>query len=108
MSDNSFRPAGNTILIAVTSSTATTATACSTGNMVALYVSNPSTSQVFIAFGSSSVQAGNPTTAGVVGMSWPSAFAQVVNVGPSPAQAWLSACTSAGSASIYVTAGTGQ
>ncbi len=105
MSNESFRPAGNTVLVSVSSSTATTATQMA-GPV--LYLSNPSSIQVFVAFGTSSIQAGNPTTAGAPGLSVPSAFAEAFNIGPSSSMCWVSACTSAGSASIYLTAGTGQ
>ena len=74
---------------------------------MALYVSNPSTSAVYLAFGTSSVAAGVPTTGTPCpGLCLPSAQAQVFNYGPNAN--WLSAVTSAGSASIFVTPGAGQ
>ena len=109
MSNESFRPQGNSVLIAATSSTASSPTQISTGWCVATYFANPSTSPVYIAYGSSSVQAGVPTTAvPCVGMCFPSGTGGLINTGPSNTFNWLSVVTSAGSASVFATPGSGK
>lgn len=108
MSNESFRIAGNSVLVAASSSTGQSATQLSSGGgSPTCYVANPSTSPVYIAFGSSSIAAGVPTTSTPsLGLCLPVGVARPFNAGPDTF--WLSAVTSAGSALIYATAGTGQ
>jgi len=106
--DSAFRPSGNTVLVAATSSTASIATNWSTGNMSQCWVSNQSTLAVWLAWGSSTIQAGIPTTAlPCQGLALPSTVSRCFTLGPNNNAAWISAVTSAGSASIYVTPGIG-
>ena len=101
-----FQPSNaNTQLIAATSSTASVATQVCAGSQQGMAVANPSTLPVYLAFGSSSVQAAVPTTAvRAPGLCLPAgnhrAFA-------TPPAGWLSAVTSAGSANIFATPGFG-
>lgn len=107
MSNESFRPVGNSVLAAASSSTAGTPTALTPGGMPSCYVANPSTSSLYIAFGSSTIQAAVPTTAiPTVGLCLLSAQARVFNAGPD--SFYISAVTSAGSASAFATPGVGQ
>lgn len=110
MSNESFRAAGLSVLVAASSSTSAAPTQVVLNNgLPTVYVANPSTVPVYIAFGTSSVTAGCPTTAvPCAGLCLPSGQGQAFNAGPAVLTSWLSAVTSAGSASIFATAGTGQ
>lgn len=108
MSNESFRPTGNTLLCSVTTSTSLGPTQVNPGNMPAIYVANPSTNSIFIGFSSSAAPTASvPTTSGAIGLCIPAGQGQVFNAGPT-LNCWLSAVTSAGTASVYATAGTGQ
>lgn len=98
-----FQPSGNTALIAASSSTASTPTQVSTGSQAGMYVANPSTIPVYLAFGSSLVQAACPTTA----VPCPGLCLAVGDARPfaTPPAGWLSAATSAGSALVFATPG---
>jgi len=104
MSITAFQPAGPTALIAATSSTASAATQVCTGSQQGMFLSNPSTVPVYFATGASSaIQAAQPTTAlPCPGACLPPSGTQTVTVAP---QGWLSAVTSAGSASLFATPG---
>ena len=106
--DSAFRPSGNTVLVVATSSTGQTPTLWSTGNMSGCWVSNQSTLAVWLAWGSSAIAAGIPTTAApCAGLALPSTLSRCFTLGPNNAVAWISAVTSGGSANIYVTPGYG-
>src|SRR5260221_10537419 len=83
-----------TKLVAASSSTASSATQVCTGNEQGLYLATISTIPIYVAVGSSSVQAACPTTATpCIGLCIPaSAPPQHLTV---PPQGWLSAATSA-------------
>lgn len=108
--DSAFRPTGLTVLVVGTSSTAGTrvATQWSTGNMSGCWVVNNATVPVYLAWGSSTVQANIPTT-GIpnTGLALLSTMGKAFQIGPNNNAAWIDACTSAGSANIYVTPGIG-
>jgi len=108
--DSAFRPQGNTVLVVATSSTGAAPTNWSPGNVSGCYVSNGSTTMVYLAFGSSSVAASQPTTAAPgLGIALPSSTAKAFTFGPNTANAgWVSAVTSAGSSAlVFVTPGHG-
>lgn len=77
--------------------------------MATAYVANGSTAAVYLAFGSSTVQAAQATTAlPSVGLQLPSSASRCFSVGPNPSNAgWVSAVTSAGAALVFVTPGIG-
>lgn len=103
MSFTAFQPSGNTALIAASSSTATTATQVCTGSQQGMMISNPSTVPVYVAAGTSSVQAACPTTAvPCPGLCVPNGQMRPLTTPPG---GWLSAATSAGSASVFATPG---
>lgn len=103
MSFTAFQPSGNTVLIAASSSTASTPTQVSTGGQQGMFISNPSTIPVYVAAGSSSIQAACPTTAvPCAGLCIPSGQTRPLTTPPS---GWLSGATSAGSATIFATPG---
>lgn len=103
MAITAFQPMGNTALIAASSSTASTPTQVSTGSQQGMFVSNPSTVPVYVAAGSSSVQAAQPTTAvPCPGLCVPAGQGLPIT---SPPSGWLSAVTSAGSALVFATPG---
>jgi hypothetical protein len=98
-----FQPSGTTKLVAASSSTASTATQVSTGSQQGMFVSNPSSVPVYVAAGTSDVQAACPTTAlPCVGLCIPPGRALPLATPPS---GWLSAATSGGDASIFATPG---
>ena len=108
--DSAFRPSGNTVLVVATSSTGTAATNWSTGNQHQCWISNGSTTMVYIAFGSSLVAAGQPTTAiPTLGLALPSSSSHAFTFGPNTASAgWVSVVTSAGSSAlVFITPGIG-
>lgn len=109
--DSAFKPAGPTVLVVGTSSTSgANATQWSTGNQSQCWVQNGSTTTLYIAFGSSSVIAAQPTTSlPCVGLALPSSFGRCFTIGPSTSQcAWVAAATSAGSSALlFVTPGVG-
>jgi hypothetical protein len=103
MAFTAFQPSGNTALVAASSSTASTPTQVSTGSQQGMYVSNASTVPVYVAAGSSTIQAAQPTTA----VPCPGLC---INPGEglalaTPPAGWLSAATSAGSALVFATPG---
>lgn len=107
MSNESFRAQGATQLILTSSSTGQVAQQIGAGNTVAALLSNPSTSPVYLAFGSSAIAAAVPTTAvPAPGMCLPAGRERVFNTGPQGN--WCSAVTSAGSAPVFATPGSGQ
>lgn len=106
MSFTAFQPSGTTKLIAASSSTAgAELTQVSTGSQQGMRVVNTSTGTVpvYVAAGSSSVQAACPTTAApATGLCIPAQG--FVNLATPPG-GWLSAVTSAGSVSVFATPG---
>lgn len=93
----------NSLLVAASSSTGQPATQVGAGGQQGVYIANPSTSPVYLAFGSSSVAASVPTTAAPgLGICVPAGQGKDFTT---PPQGWLSAVTSAGSASIFATPG---
>ena len=108
--DSAFRPSGPTVLVVATSSTGTAPTQWATGNQMGCYIANGSTTMVYVAFGSSTVAAGQPTTAAPgLGLAMPSSTARAFTFGPNTANAgWVSIVTSAGSSAlVFVTPGHG-
>ena len=106
--DSAFRPVGNTVLVAATSSTGQAATKWNTVGMSGCWVSNQSTLAVWLAWGSSSVAASIPTTlTPSLGLALPSTLSRCFSLGPNDNLAWISAVTTGGSANIYVTPGIG-
>jgi hypothetical protein len=106
MANTAFQPSGTTKLIAASSSTAGgEVTQVSTGGQQGMYVFNGSTGSqpVYVAAGSSSVQAAVPTTA-VPANGTPIPPLQGRNIATPPA-GWLSAVTSAGSVNVFATPG---
>lgn len=110
MSNQSFRPVGNTVLCSLTTSTGLGPTQWNAVSMPAAYVSNISTNAIYLAFQSSGAPTASvPTTAGAVGVCVPAGQTRIFTPGPNATNVgWVSACTSAGTASLYLTAGTGQ
>lgn len=104
MANYTFRPMGNTSLIAGTT-TASAAIQPSTGNIGGCALTNLSTNDVWVAFGSSSVVAVLPTTA-TPGNAFP-VTGGLHNVIPvlAPPNFWISALTSAGTAVLAITPG---
>lgn len=98
-----FLPMGPTALIVATSSTASSPIQVSTGGQQGMLLTNMSTIPIYVAYGSSSVQAACPTT-GVpcLGLCLPVSAAPLRLSTPA---GWLSAATSAGSASLFATPG---
>lgn len=107
MFDRRWIPAGTAVLVAASSSTASTPTNLGTGrNAEAALLSNISTSPVYVALGSSSVQAAVPTTATpAVGWCIPAGQTFQASVSPSTNSNWISAATSAGSAPLMAQLG---
>lgn len=106
--DNAFRPAGPTKLVIATSSTGATPTQWSTGGMPTCWCVNQSTVPVYLAWGSSTVTAGIPSTGTPIeGLVLPSTISRCFQIGPNNSAAWISAVTSAGSANLFVTPGYG-
>lgn len=106
--DSAFRPSGNTVLVVASSSTSALATQWNTGNMSQCWVSNQSTLAVWLAWGSSTINAAIPTTGTPCqGLALPSTLSRCFTIGPNNNAAWISAVTSAGTANIYVTPGVG-
>lgn len=98
-----FQPSGTTKLVAASSSTASAATQVSTGSQQGMFVSNPSSVAVYVAAGTSDVQAAQPTTdVPCPGLCIPAGRALAIATPPS---GWLSAATSAGAASVFATPG---
>lgn len=108
---NAFMPQGNTYLVAASSSTSVAATQWSTVNgKMGLYLSNPSSVTIYCAFGSSSVQASMPSTSTPsAGFAIRSASDRSLNLTSNPTNSWLSAVTSAGTATpgLLITPGFG-
>jgi hypothetical protein len=96
---------GPTVLVLASSSTASTATQVSTGFLQAgVFVTNGSSVNIYVTFGTSTVQAAQPTTTlGCAGACFPPSAVRMLDIGPSPTGSWCSAATSAGSATLYVT-----
>lgn len=101
-----FQPSGTTKLVAASSSTAGgEVTQVSTGSQQGMRIVNTSTGTVpvYVAAGSSSIQAACPTTAAPAsGLCIP---AQGYVDLATPPSGWLSAVTSAGSVSVFATPG---
>jgi hypothetical protein len=94
-----FQPQGYTYL------GATSYTTGGTASVQGAYVYNASTAQVYLAFGTSSVQAAVATTSLVAnGLGMPSSSVQKFTV---PPNCWVSAATSLGSGAVYITLGFG-
>jgi hypothetical protein len=109
VSGDAFRPVLNTSLILVSSSTGLAAQQVSSSYTPAVLLSNPSTVAVYIALGTSSIAAGQPTTAAPCpGMCLPAGRERVFSLGPGPSASWCSAVTSAGAAILFSTPGSGQ
>ena len=109
MSLTPFQIANTTKLVAASSSTSAGGTQVSTGNEQGLYLANPSTVPIYVALGSSSVQAAVPTTATPsMGLCLPAGQQRALSNPGS--YGWLSAVTSAGAAvpGLYATPGVGQ
>jgi len=113
MSLEAFSPSGPTVLIAATSSTGQAPTQISTGAGMSFVVrlTAPTSAgagvPVYVAFGSSSVAAGVPTTTTpTFGVPIQAGVRSAVfTVAPSTANNWISAVTSAGAASLFATPG---
>lgn len=108
MNIGAFFPQGLTVLVAASSSTGAAATRINTGNVAGAMLSNPCTVPLYVAIGSSSVAAAQPTTAvPIAGLCIPSGQTMMVGVAPSSSFGWLSAVTSAGAAApgLFVTPG---
>lgn len=105
MAIGTFIPSGTSKLIAASSSTAgAEVTQVCTGNEQAMYIANASTVPIYVAPGSSSVQATVPTTlAPARGQCIPNG-APPLYISTPPA-GWLSVVTSAGSANVFATPG---
>lgn len=100
-----FQPMGTTKLVAASSSTASTPTQVSTGSQQGMHVVNASTATlcVYVAAGTSTVQAACPTTdTPAYGLCIPAQ--DYVNI-TTPPGGWLSAATSAGAAAVFATPG---
>lgn len=114
MSQPTFSPTGNTVLVAASSSTSVAATAISTteGVVHAVRLCYPTTANVgvpvYAALGSSTISAAVPTTATpAAGMPVPAGSDFIMLAGPGLSYAWLSAVTSAGTAApgLFATPG---
>jgi hypothetical protein len=101
---SAFRPEGNTVLIAATT-TATAAQQISTGSHQGMSVAiQGSTQHVFVAFGVSTATAALPTTAGASGSPvYPNTYRNFTV----PPSAWVSVITSSGTANVWCTPGYG-
>lgn len=111
MSIEVFRASGNTVLVAASSSTGLAATQISTSSVGGVYLANPSTVAIYVAIGSSSVAAAQPTTGiPATGMCLPNGASRTVFAPPNPDRCWISAVTSAGTAApgLFATPGFGQ
>jgi hypothetical protein len=101
-----FQPSGTTKLIAASSSTAGgEVTQVSTGSQQGMHIVNASTATVpvYVAAGSSTIQAACPTTnTPAQGLCIPAQG--FVNLSTPPG-GWLSAVTSAGTAAVFATPG---
>jgi hypothetical protein len=108
---NAFQPSGLTKLVAASSSTSVAATQVCTGSEQGMYLTNPCTVPLYVAQGSSTVQAAQPTTGiPATGFCLPAGASRVISVpGSAPATGWLSAVTSAGTAApgLFATPGLG-
>ena len=107
MSGEAFRPYGNSILVLTSSSTGAAAQQVSTASASQVLLTNASTAlTVYVAFGGSSIAAGCPTTSTpCAGMAIPFGQMKVFSYGP--ANNYISAVTSAGSAILYAQPGSG-
>lgn len=110
MSLNAFNqrassPGGLTSAI-VASSAGSAPVQVNTGSQQGMWIGNPTTSPVYIADGSSGIQAAYPTTSTPgAGLCIPAGLAGPFTVDP---HGWLSAATSSGTATIFATPGFGQ
>jgi hypothetical protein len=110
MNLQAFQWSLNTVLVAASSSTSVTPTQLSTGNVGGCYIANPSSTPVWIAFGSSAAPAASiPTTsAPSQGLCVLPGRARAFSAPPSTSLNWLSAVTSAGATgSVFATPGFG-
>jgi len=105
----SFQIANATKLVAASSSTSVQATQVCTGQEQGMFVSNPSTVAIYLAVGSSTVNAAMPTTSvpAFGACLPPSGYRSFDTPG---SNGWLSAVTSAGAAApgVLATPGYGQ
>ena len=108
----SFQIQGPTVLVAASSSTASTPTQVSTGSQQAAWLNNPTTTPIYVTVGISSAPAGVTLQAAVPTTNVPTVGMCITNVSPKvisvPPTCWLSAATSAGAASLFVTPGFGN
>jgi hypothetical protein len=108
MTFTAFQPQGNTALVAASSSTSVQATQVCTGGQQGMYLSNPCTVPLYIAIGSSTVSAAQPTTAiPAAGLCIPNGMTRAFTVVGS-SFGWVSAVTSAGAAAPGLLATPGQ
>src|SRR5262245_58516790 len=111
MNIGAFQQMGNTVLVAATSSTGSVPTQMSTGNVGGVYIANPSSTPVWIAFGTSAAAAASiPTTsAPSLGMCVLPGRARSFSISPSTVNNWVSGVTSAGTTvgGFFVTPGYG-
>lgn len=110
MNFDAFYPQGNTVLVAASSSTAVAATQISTGSVAGVFLSNPCTIPLYVGIGSSSVAAGQPTTAAPCpGLCLPPGTDRPLSIPTAITNCWISAVTSAGTAApgLFATPGMG-
>jgi hypothetical protein len=108
MAFTAFQPQGNTALVAASSSTSVAATQVCTGGQQGMFLSNPSTITIYVGVGSSSIAAGQPTTATPCpGLTMPGGTQRALTVCGS-SFGWVSAVTSAGTAAPGLFATPGQ
>lgn len=106
-----FSPSALTKLVAASSSTSVAATQVCTGGEQGMFLSNPSSLPIYVAIGSSVVQAAAPTTATpATGLCLPSGRARPFGSLGGSTNGWLSAVTSGGTATpgLLATPGAGQ
>lgn len=99
-----------TKLVVASSSTGQAATQVCTGGEQGVFLSNPSTVSIYVAIGSSSVAAAQPTTGTpATGTCIPAGATRAFS-NPGSNFGWLSAVTSAGTAApgLFATPGFGQ
>ena len=106
MSITAFQPGGKTCLVVASSSTAGIPTQVNTGNQQGMLITNASTAarNAWLAFGqTSAIQAVIPTTTTPgTGIFLPPNVPRAFTVPPG---GWLSAITTAGTASLFATPG---
>lgn len=103
---NAFQPQGNTVLIAATTAPSA-GVQPSTGNIQGARIANVGASVAFIAIGSSNVSASVPTTALPSTSNGIPILPNTAEVFTIPPNGYISAATTSGAASVYVTPGFG-